>query len=102
MRSYSETSQFFAASSCRGIQRVDTGFLSQGNVVAEHVWVIDVDVEGARPCRVAEDGPELILIMGLRHENMKRPSPLLTVLEGPCRRRQPLPYEHASKRLLNP
>ena len=78
-----------------GIQRVDTGFLSQGNVVAEH-GVIDVDVEGARPCRVAEDGPELVLVVGLCHENMSATQPAADrPREVHDLAAAPLPYEHA-------
>ena len=78
-----------------GIQRVDAGFLSQGDVVTEH-GIIDVDVEGARPCRVAEDGPELVLVVGLCHENMSATQPAADrPREVHALTAAPLPYEHA-------
>ena len=56
----------------RRIECVDTGFLTEGDVVAQHDRV-NLHVEGARPSFVAEDFPKLVLVVRLCHEDMGSP-----------------------------
>lgn len=67
---------FFRSLACLfgSVKRVDASFLPKGDVMAEH-GVVDVNVQRTRPRRVAENGPELVLIVRLRHENMRTAKP---------------------------
>lgn len=58
----------------RSIERINSGFLSQGDVLDE-VRTLNIDVERSRPSSFSQQRTELFLVMRLSHENVSSSKP---------------------------